>query len=316
MKRLDEISNYINQLPFDLKAEMLLAVLSNQMLNHDNIIAAFDGQLKRVWSKDIAGTNVEQLETGDEKLVIHLNRDGIYDILPEAIFHKDPGHEDQSGEDMAKDSMRSRTEEKEARSFFQPFENEIFLLGFKMVLKENQLFKSLFSEFLTGIVPSFWNIPHNLPEDYVLRLKKLLPLIHQITGDLNLTAQCLEYILQECVFCSSNNYPPEENGQEGFSLSGVLDKSMLGIDTISGGHVDGFIKNCIFSIGPIKKPETSEFVKNGIMTSFLGCFYDYFIPFELDVETRFLFEKDQSFFKLPDDIDTDISYLGINSVIL
>ena len=68
MSKLDEISQYINQLPFDLKAEMLVAVLAEQRVDLGEILAAFDGQLKRVWSRDIAWSSVDNLETGDNML--------------------------------------------------------------------------------------------------------------------------------------------------------------------------------------------------------------------------------------------------------
>ena len=50
-----------------------------------------------------------------------------------------------------------------------------------------------------AIIPYFWKTDNNLPEDYVIRLKKIMPLVHRITGDLTLTAQCLEFILKEKV---------------------------------------------------------------------------------------------------------------------
>ena len=65
---------------YDLKAEMLVAVLAEQRIDLGEILAAFDGQLKRVWSRDIAWSTVDNLETGDNMLCFHLNRDGIYDV--------------------------------------------------------------------------------------------------------------------------------------------------------------------------------------------------------------------------------------------
>jgi len=315
LSRLDAISQYINQLPFDLKAEMLVAVMAEQRVDLREILAAFDGQLKRVWSRDIARSTFDHLETGDNMLFLHLNRDGIYDVLPEALFHGNYGNEDQSAEEMAKDSMKLRAEEKEARLFFQPFENEIFLQRVQLAIMENELFKNINAEFLTAMIPYFWRIDQDLPENYVIRLKKLLPLVNRITGDFNLTAQCLEYILKEKVKITNSSELPDDVTDADFHYSGVLGNSMLGIDTISGNLGDDFVDRLIFSIGPIINPETNELVKDGSMKRFLDCFYNYFVPFEFEIDTKYILETEQSLFTLNDSTDTDISYLGYNSII-
>jgi hypothetical protein len=61
--------------------------------------------------------------------------------------------------------------------------------------------------------------------------------------------------------------------------------------------------------------ETAVLVKNGRMNRFLECFYGYFIPFEIDVETKYLFREEESFFVLEDEQEAKISYLGYNSSI-
>ena len=315
MSRIEEISQYVNKLSFDLKAEMMVAVQAEQELDPNKILAAFDGQLKRNWSRDIAGSTAENLETGEEILCLHLNRDGVYDTLPELLFHKNLETDNQSAEEMAKDSMRLKAEEKESRSFFQPFENEIFMLGVQLSMEENQLFKNIYTEFLTAIIPDFWRIDNDLPEDYVNRLKKLIPLVYRITGDYSLTAQCLEFIIKESVKISTAAEKADGIDEENFHNSGKLGKCLLGVDTVFGKMVTGFVDRLKFSIGPIVNPETSEFVKNGRMNRFLDCFYSYFIPFELDVETKYIFETEQSLFILNDNTDSQISFLGYNSVI-
>lgn len=315
MSNLDEISQYINLLPFDLKAEMLVAVLAEHRVDLGEILASFDGNLKRIWSRDIAWSGVEHLETGDNMLSIHLNRDGIYDVLPELLFHSDPGNEDLSGEEMAKNSMKLRAEEKEARMFFQPFENEIFIQRVQLAMLENRIFNEINTDFLMGLIPHFWIVDNDLPENYVYRLKKLLPIVHKIAGDQSLTAQCLEFILKEQVTISTIDDSFDIIAPGDFQNSGVIGESLLGVDTISGNFVNGFIYRLISTIGPIRNPETTEFVKNGRMNRFLDCFYSYFIPFELDIETKFIFEEEQSLFILNDNADAEISYLGYNSVI-
>jgi hypothetical protein len=316
LSRLDEISQYINQLSFDLKAEMLVAILAEQRIDLREILATFDGQLRRTWSRDIAWSAVDQLETDEIMLSLHLNRDGIYDVLPEVIFHSNYGNEDQSAKEMAKDSMEMRSEEKETRSFFQPFENEIFLQRVQLAMIENQLFKNLDARFLTAMVPDFWRVDQDLPENYVDHLRKLLPLVHQITGDFDLTAQSLEFIIKEKVSISISSEDLDDISQSDFHNTGVLNESLLGINTITGNLDNGFFNLLLCSIGPIMHTETRELIKNGMMTRFLDGFYSYFIPFELEVDTKYVFGTEQSLLLLNDNSDANLSYLGYNSVIV
>jgi len=315
LSKLDEISGFINQLSFDLKAEILGAILASQRMNYDQLLGSFDGQLKRVWSRDIAGTSVENLNTGDEMLCLHLNRDGIYDTLPEGLFHEISRKDSQSGEEMAKDSKQLKKEETEIRTFFQPFENELFIQGMRLASKENKLIKSIVSEYITGIIPHFWRVEDDLPERLVVSLKKILPLANRIAGNFNLTTRSLEFILKERVNFSLVNTPYHDTETYDFNETGVLGECFLGIDSIAGDRVNGFIGRVVFTIGPIMNEETAILVKNGRMNRFLDCFYGYFMPFEIDVETKYLFNVEESIFVLEDELETKISYLGYNSSI-
>jgi hypothetical protein len=146
-------------------------------------------------------------------------------------------------------------------------------------------------------------------------LKKLLPLIHQIIGDFSLTAQCLEYILKEKVKIAYSPEVSDDITLTDLHHSGVVGKSLLGIDTISGNLDYDFVDRLLFSIGPIVNNITDELVKDGSVKRFLDCFYSYFIPFELEVDTKFIFGTEQSLFMLNEEADTAITYLGYNSVI-
>jgi len=311
----EEISGYVSHLSFDLKAEILGALLAGEKMNYEQLLASPDGQLKRVWSSDLAGITAENLNTGDEMICFHLNRDGLYDTLPEALFHEVSGADCPSGAEMAKESKKVKKEEKEIRLFFQPFENEMFYQGIRLAAKETQLIKSIVKDCITGIIPQFWKIDDTLPDELVSALKKLLPLAHLITGDFELTSQTLQYILKEKVHyhvCASPScddvFLPENQ-------TGILGKCFLGEDSIAGDRVNGFIKKVVFTIGPIKRPLIKKEVKSGMMNRFLDTFYGYFIPVELDIETRFDFAGADSLFVLAGEDDAESSHLGYNTTL-
>lgn len=314
LSKLNEIAWYINQLSFDLKAEQLLAFFEDN-INLNEIVVTLEGQLQRVWSKDVAGASVDNLPNGKDVLNVRLNRDGIYDALPEALFHDLTESNCSTGADMARESMRIRMEEKESRLFFKPLENEIFLQKLQLAHKENQLFEQIFTEKLMGIISDFWKLDEKIPKMYMLRLVKLLPIAHLITGDKNLTRLSLEYILGEKVELKGFISDDYETIPDSLHHKGKIGDCMLGADTILGEYVNGYLSSFQFIIGPVKNPITSQFIITGKMETFLKCFYSYFVPVYLDADAQFVLPYEQSLFKLDSENEMNISYLGFNSVL-
>ncbi len=314
LSKLDEISERVGHLPVDLKAETVIAMLAGTGIDIREFLVSFEGQLQRNWSRDIASAAVESFETGDF-LVFHLNRDGIYDMLPELLFHNKLDKDSSSAEEMAKDSMQLRLEEKESRTFFQPFENGVFAQGVNLALREQQLYTSILLQNIMGVIPGFWNIPEDLPVEYTHNLVKLIPYASRVAGNFSLTARCLAFILKEKVSVAS--IPQDgyiDNGTH-MSLFGRLGEAHLGSDAICGNLVNGSVARVVFSIGPLQRPVTDRYVKSGVLNHFLDCFYGFFIPVHLDAETRFTFEPSESLFVLASEENPDNSYLGYNTVI-
>ncbi len=315
MKNLEEISALINQLSIDLKAETLVAALLDGGYSLKDFLISNDGQLQRVWGKDIRFAEVSRFETGDQQVCIHLNRDGIYDTLPEALFHSNIEKDYTSGKEMAKDSQKLKIEEKEIRSFFQPVENEMFYQRVKGCAKENELLKSVVSQLLMGLIPDFWNLPEDLPAAYKGPLVKLLPFAHKIAGNPELAARSLEFILQENteIFTCINEPVFEPNVS--FPDTGVIGDAVLGENLVCGDHATNCPEKFVVRIGPFRHSKTGEMAKEGTLDRFLDCFYGYFMPMEACVETRFVFSSDDCMFFIEDSEKGKRSYLGYNSVL-
>jgi hypothetical protein len=306
----------INALLYDLRAEYLIAGMLAGGIPVRDIMVSFDGNLKRKWSSDISYAEVEKYENGEETINIHLNRSGIYDALPEALFHEFIDNRNATGEDMAKESMKLKAVEKDARLFFRPFENEIFLHSVFVALKESQEFKSLYSGLLNGLISDFWQTD-NIPSGYSVTLCKYLPLTNKIAGDYEMTAQCLESILDEKVTISLSHDEDITNSDD-IDLNSAtmkLGNVRLGYDMIPGRKVTGFIGKLIVTIGPVMNTNIADFFDKGRAGLLLKSFYSYFIPVELDVETKILPEESKRNFILGVGKEYENSYLGYNTVI-
>jgi len=320
---LQKKSDAINTLLYDLKAEFLTALLLSEGMSQKDIMVVFDGVLKRKWSTDINYSEVEEFENGDGAVSIHLNRAGIYDALPEALFHSFSDIRNSTGEDMAKESMRLKAEEKQVRLFFRPFENEIFFRNVFVAMKENRKFEDLYSEFLNGLIPGFWKIDEKIPGKYVSKLTRLLPFAYQVTGNYGLTAKCIEYILDEQVGIEFRGEEMDTSGNSGTENNendlkgGCLGVGRLGYDVIAGQTAAGHMGRLLIHIGPLKNTDPKDFFKGGPGYLALNCIYSYFIPVELDVETRLKAEKKENYFILSGNakVESEMSYLGYNTTI-
>jgi hypothetical protein len=315
LKNLDEISALINQLSLDLKAETLVAALLEGGYSLKDFLVSNDGQLQRVWGKDIRFAEISKLDTGDQQVCLHLNRDGIYDTLPESLFHSNIEKDYTSGKEMAKDSQKLKIEEKEIRSFFQPVENEMFYQRVKGCAKENELMKSVISQLLMGLIPGFWNLPDDLPAAYTGLLVKLLPLAHRIAGNPELAAKSLEFILQEKTEIFSCKNEPAFIPKKAFSDPGVIGDAVLGENLVCGDQATDCPEKFVVRIGPFRLHQTGEMAKDGTLDRFLECFYGNFMPMEAGVETRFIFNSEDSMFFIEDPEKGKRSFLGYNSVL-
>lgn len=313
----EQKSDYINELVYDLNAEYLISCLINEELKQDDIWVFFDGDFKRKWSKDIDFAGIENLDNNNNVLALHLNRAGIYDSLPEFLFHSFSKETNASGKEMAKESMRLKAEEKKVRLFFNPIENELFFQKVSLALKENEIYNSLFVDLLNGLIPGFWKIDDKIPSEYILKLVKILPFAHRFIGEYKLTAQSLEYIIGEKVTIKFNNDTTEDIKPEDKMNKIVLGNNYLGHNTIIGENVSGLIGKLIFMIGPLQTTDIRDYFKDGPVGRLLKCFFGYFIPVECDVEIKLIVQEEQNKCILGSDKEqlSANSYLGYNIVL-
>lgn len=309
-----ELSELINELSVDLQAESLLALLEDRFSLHD-LIVSYEGQSRRGWSKDIYLASADTLSTGAEVLKIVLNRDGVYDGMPEAVFHDLTSNDCATGGEMAKESMRLKIQEKESRLFFQPIENEIFSLGVELAIQENRLFQRIIAQTIMGLIPDFWAIDRELPASYVNKMIRLLPVVHLIAGNEVLTKQSLAFILAQEVSIQVITPGNHDTDLQDQSDTGEIGHAGLGVDFLTSGGVSGLLKQFRIRIGPINDPNTLDLIRKGMLDRFLACFYNYFVPVEVEVFTSFLLSDELGAFYLEPDDEAKTACLGCNTTI-
>lgn len=314
MDNYNKLLKRLNNHSSDIKAEMIISCLLEAGISMNQIIVFLNGQHKRSWSKDVSTIETLKLKDGEEKIVLNLNQDGIFDSLPEALFHSNIHDKADAGKEMAEESMKLKIEEKEIRNFFIPFENAIYSTKVNLTLKENTLLNKLHSNLLQGVIPNFWDIDASVPEKYTKNLISLLPLSHKIIGNFDLTAQSLSYILHEKIEISIEDPHKYFSGGEiqEFQLAS-LGACSLGVDFICGSDMNGVIGQINIIIGPINNISIEECLNNGYVKKLINCFCNYFVPYEIDVTTEFVFKDEYNNLIMSD--DSNNSYLGLNTVL-
>ena len=317
MVNSDKIPELIKNILYDIKAEALIGDLIENGLKSEDFVAFPKGTFKRRYARDIDSTDKLEFENGQKVVRFSLNRDGLYDALPEGLFHDKTVKSEKESDKISKESKKLKAEEKAVREFFLPFENEIFYQRVQLELEERNVLSRFSENLFDDIYPEFWNLDKSLNRKYVSRMILLLHFSHRIAGNCNFTAKSLETILEEKVsvkIVRNNNSNKNTIGGNGnIEQNCLLGSGELGVDFVSGEKFDDLGKTMEFKIGPLKNSSVVEYLDKGAVSEFLKCFFSYFVPAGLDVTSEILVEKTEQNFILSEMGEGPV--LGFESVI-
>lgn len=315
MKDIDSLAKAINSYPSDIKAEVLMADLIEAGFSQSDFIVFFKSSFRRGYSHDILKAGRYRISDIHEILAVNLARDGLYDLLPEGMFHASPDSVGSSGKAMASDSKAEAKIEEETRKFFLPFENEFFYQRVQLELQERSILQRLSDNTFEDFFLNFWKIDRSLPRDLIINMSAMLPFIKDIVGDFELTANCLGAILDEKVThkiaYSSKSFSEKAMGEA--ENGSTLGSAVLGVDMINGGYSLEKCKLIRFSIGPLKNTGLEPYLENGNIARFIECFCSYFLPMELDFEFEVIMPEDRQGLVLGG--EKDLAVMGYTTVI-
>lgn len=299
IEKLYKIFNHLLKFHKKIKAEVLLAELQN---NSDVTTEDYVISNKSTFTRAYGGDVITAHLNGDkDRLTFDLARNGIYDSLPEGLFHK---------QSISKDSKSYidrrkviKEEELASRSFFSPLENEFFFQRLQIEQNERTLLNG-FGNLKNDFLFDFWKIDANIPKNYAVKLITILPFCHKIVGNLELTRLSLEKILDEKVHIKRTSellVNQEKEDEVGLRL---------GYDTVLESNDYGIrVPALEFTIGPILAKNIDWYLNEFNIYKFLEVFYDYFVPMEMEVKTKLLVDNDDEFLLG----ETNKSILGFSS---
>ncbi|CAM4072091.1 Type VI secretion, VasB, ImpH, VC_A0111 [Pedobacter westerhofensis] len=280
--------NLRNNLDTDYKVITKAAeLIESGDFEDDQIVVLPVGGRKSAFAKDLENHSFYYSDSKRKDcLVIELNREGLYDMLPEGLFHQPPtGSSGFSEQEMIEDVQIRRAEEKDARKFFMPFEAELNHLRTILELYENKLDKRTTYNDLTRIFGAEWKEFELLDNEQSIIWMHLLPLISEKRNNLEFLGQLLSSLFKLNVKAALNDanlkrVPIAE------SMQFVLGAGSLGIDAVIGNSFLTDEEEVIISIGPADTDKLVRFMPGTPAACIIDLAVSYLIPVGNEVSIR------------------------------
>ncbi len=302
-----------NNLSLDFLAETLIANLldlSNQpekAPDFDAYLLQSRGGFWRGYSTDIASEKRAKPEKTMDEIEreideIFSNRDGLYDYLPEGLFHQlkssTPGESPQGIKETIK---QNQGEEDAARKFFLPFEQEFFVRRLQLETTVRRFFKAYADESIAPQLKAFWGISDLKFKDSsrVISFLCLLPYAASYVGKLAELDQAFSMILGVPVAC--RRVVPRVRYISSDFLP-ALDAVSLDVDFVLNGPVNDGAPALAIDVGPLEAVDIIDFLPGQSAYYLLQRLCDHFLPIEYEVTCTYTSRPEVAEFILNDEI--------------
>jgi hypothetical protein len=296
----------------DFKAEIVAAHLIEKGYESESILIARQGADKRGYGKDIE--EVSFVYSGFDQsdyLQIIANREGIYDILPEGIFHQTISRKFSKDKEEMIDEIRiHREEEFFARKFFRLFEIEIDNLLTDIALLEMKFDKRISHPNYVQIFRSFWPVMDLLNREQAVLFLYTIPILPKIRNNFSAIEESLSLILNIPVHIRPFIMEKKESKSD---YESVLGESRLGMDLILGNTFNDGYYDIKVQIGPMSALKMKDFLKGEKNDRILDHLCQLYLPANTFIAKEYVLDPEDSVFVLS--TQNTATWLGINSYI-
>jgi|RhiMetdeSRZDD1v2_1073273.scaffolds.fasta_scaffold05658_5 hypothetical protein len=307
--RKEAIEKFFTELSgnvYDIKAESLVNQALHFAMHPDDFVVMNDGRFYREYRSDVYAVTQTEDTWLHQWLQLHLSRSGLYDLVPEGLFHQPftDRSSNNSAAEMAAHSRKDKKKETAARKFFQPIENSLFKQRVALETEEESLLAGIDNGLLNDYFFTFWEFPEGLNKTSAMLLVLLLPYAHAIAGDVQLMQDCLEILLQEKVVISA--VEPGESLAPG--NTGGLGMGDLGNDMVCGYTFNEDYPCLQYIIGPLQNSKPSEYCAGGENDLLLQVFNNYFAPVEADIHIVVEVDRENALIQLDSAVSPILGY--------
>jgi flagellin-specific chaperone FliS len=279
----------------DLTAEFVASSWLEDGLSSDQILFRSLGAFKRRSHRDVE--TVTEQEFGNFKgQVIESNRSGIYDYLPEQLFHLPSSNSINTLKKKVDEIRLQREKEQKSRLFFLPLEQEFFLNRVNLARVEQRACELDPDSELLNELKTFWQAPESIPKRTFVRLLPVLPLISENRGNMEMAGEILSTVLHLPVNIN------EVFGTKHYLNSNArLTGARLGMDTMFGGELETYMPALVVTVELPDEAALEACIYNSDFETLLNWLLGWFIPVECDYSTELNLQPGASIFRLAED---------------
>ncbi len=278
----------LNNIDTDFKATTRVAeLLENGMVNKDQVAILPLGAKRSAYAKDINGYSAYYSDSLlQDRLIVEENREGLYDMLPEGLFHITPTRSSGLSElEMMADVQLRRSEEKDARKFFMPFEAELNHMRTLLEWYENRLDKKTSYNDLSMIFGAEWQEFAGLDNDQRIIWMHLLPVIQQKRNDIGFLGDLLSVLFNIPVHAillpaAPVHIPIADSMQ--FKMGG----GALGTDTVIGNSFAADQETIAIHIGPADSDKLLQFLPGTANALLIDTVAAYLVPVDTKLQVE------------------------------
>lgn len=311
MSKISSLAHSVSALAMDVRAEVVINNLIESCdISENQFVIYKEGQFVRAYRYDILeASEIDYDLDSTAFLKLSLSRDSLYDTLPENIVHSIRNDTPDKGVDtMIKEYREQQRQQKQARLFFAPFENEMFAFGVETEAFENAFLTEMNGNIASDIFYQFWGLSKEFPPVFISKLIKTLPFAYKIVGNIDWTVEILSFILKEKVEIKPQDVGQYSDEEQAITLGGAR----LGIDFITGHSYNDYSGHYRLLIGPLENHSFQEYVNQGILKRFVHLFCEYFFPLEMDIDVQIILKPEDEIFEFK---SAQPSFLGYNTTI-
>jgi len=301
-----------------LESDVRLEIIANELLGYgvdiDQILVSPLGGFYRGSRRDIVEMGVMKDSIGGVLYhQIKTSRDGLYDGLPENIFH-DNQDDILEGKviDPIENVKKNREEEEAARKFFQVVEKEFYRLRIQFEQEERKSILGSSEFYRHEIFVQLWNELKELDGKYIPALMQILPLACKYHSD----TYRMQILLQKLLGLGVQiQIDPADSEMEEVGKITSLGQEYLGIDTIIGSSYFNYEPGYLVSIGPLSPSDLEDLMPDCSAQKALNVFCEYFFPVGARLKFNYIMLKTQNTINLAagNPIEPDLARLGLSS---
>jgi hypothetical protein len=311
---LRELIEHVLHLPADLRMEAILCeLIDNELLDLDQVRVRSRGIFKRGYERDVEDLEEEKDEQGHvEHLHIHLSREGLYDALPAGLFHGSSSRKYlKNTQEIREDIERQEKEERAARDFFLPIEQEFYRQRILLELKEREGLAGFGrKEGRKALLDHLWKINcESLPDGQAMALLYFLPISFVCKSDMEICQEIFQIVLQKPVELSTSFR--RVRGE--FRHAPELGEAYLGNTLILGNEYEEILPFLRLRILAISADEMEHHLPGRTQAVLASILCDYFLPAEAEVLVFPLLRPESSQFVLGE--TSGNAWLGYSTIL-